>query len=1090
MTTTANNMRVEDTRLEVVAKTGGELRSTLLLVAGQLRVTVNDVIMACLLGLLHRHLQQSTVVIGLRSDRLYSKNGLYETANVALLSVDISDSATFTSIVLEVAGYQIGATVHTGHRLGLSALFKIVANNTEKSNFKLLTSDTLVLNMSEIGSDFCATLGFDRRAYHREQMEEFLRQFIQLAEQAVRFPNIDVHEHSLVTQQSRNTLPDPSSTIQRARPLLLTEAFREVVDHRPTNVAISDLDHNWTYAQLAEISAALAGHLVRNGVEPGDVVVVTGKRSFALIGSMLGIFLSGGVLLTLDPKLPSERRKLMVKQARAKCLLYVGACDELDDWAGVSIRVDAVSGIVANTDPFGSVVQLPTLQPEWPAYVFFTSGSTGIPKAVVGTHEGLGHFLGWQRETFKIGESDRAAHITALSFDVVLRDIFLALTAGATLCIPSELDILDPSAILPWMNLQRITVLHAVPALVRAWLNNVPTQFTASHLRLVFFAGEPLSDFLVKRFRQLFGSSVKIVNLYGPTETTLAKCYHVIGEPEPGIQPIGRPIPNTQVLILNPKLQLCGLYETGQIAIRTPYKTLGYLNNPDANALAFILNPWRGEKTDVIYLTGDRGHYRADGVLEISGRMDNQVKIRGMRVEPGEIESVLCQHPGIQDAVIIGFDRGKIGKGLAAYFVMRSDQSGLSKSECISVLREFLIARLPEHMVPEAFIQLDSIPLNPNGKVDRRGLPSPTLMEQSQSGQDLLDLMSPTERELSGIWGSLLGRSPSRAGDDFFSLGGDSLLAVSMLYKVKEAFGVDVGLGYVFTLRTVKALAVAIDAKIDIRRSNAGLVSLSNNASPGVGGAHLICICGIQLYEPLAKAIDAPHAVSGVFLPIEERFLSGLVAPRLRDLAAMYGEVVRQAQPRGPYRLAGLSFGGMLAFELACQLQRLGETVDFLGIFDTTLPSTISRWARLKGHAQLITKRGRRYAITRLGKRTRLFMTRKGSRKLLSSAPALSPEMSPATLAELRGLIYRSAEREYMKHISLFAGDVHYFRAAEKNEFEKDLVPPDYNWSRFVHGRCYVHEVPGGHISMLASPAVDKVARLVRVALEQCVRKA
>jgi thioesterase domain-containing protein len=326
--------------------------------------------------------------------------------------------------------------------------------------------------------------------------------------------------------------------------------------------------------------------------------------------------------------------------------------------------------------------------------------------------------------------------------------------------------------------------------------------------------------------------------------------------------------------------------------------------------------------------------------------------------------------------------------------------------------------------------------------------------------------------------------------DDFFDLGGDSLMAINMVMELRRSFSIDIAFGQVFRLRTLRAISAAIETKADISRSEASLIQLGARrrwTRGPRGGAHLICICGIRLYEQLADAIGAPHQVSGVFLPIEEELLLGQAAPRLQEMAAMYGKVVRAAQPHGPYRLAGVSFGGILAFELARQLQARGETVDFLGIFDSSLPHTISRWTRLQGHARLAIRQGLPYLTGRVGNQMNRLFARTDA---LGRSPfgTASAKVASGDLARIRGRLYAAAEAEYHRTMPSIHGDIHYFRASEKSALEAEVVPPDYNWSRFVKGDCHVHEVPGGHISMLAAPAVSVVGEIVRTSLEVCVK--
>ena len=273
-------------------------------------------------------------------------------------------------------------------------------------------------------------------------------------------------------------------------------------------------------------------------------------------------------------------------------------------------------------------------------------------------HAGLSHFIAWQRKAFDIGSGDRAAQLTGLSFDVVLRDVFMPLASGATLVIPDSSDVL-PDRMIEWLSAARITLMHTVPSLAASWVADGELT-PVETLRYTFFAGEPLTDGLARRWRTNVAPGGDIVNLYGPTETTLAKCFYTLpADPEPGVQAIGSPLPQCQVLVLDSLGRPCGLGQPGEIHIRTPYRTLGYLNPAAGSDSRFWVNPKRDDPGDRIYRTGDRGRYRYDGVLEILGRLDDQIKIRGIRIEPVEIQSVIARHPAVAEAIVLASASGE-----------------------------------------------------------------------------------------------------------------------------------------------------------------------------------------------------------------------------------------------------------------------------------------------------------------------------------------------------------------------------------------------------------------------------------------------
>jgi len=744
---------------------------------------VYDAAFACFVALLYRHIQQSVVTIGIVVPVRGSLSGMptAQESRPQVVSCAISDDATLRDIATSLSRDRGVLGDLPADLAAVNAIFT-VADPSVGTAHPSQNYAPLALTLLDSGAEIGLRLEFDGHSFHSDRMQELLAQYQLLVVQAARAPSSHLLDYSLITALGRSLLPDAGASIGKPRYSLLSEAFLACAMQRPNAVAVSQAGQSWTYAELDRSSQLLAAELRRRGIGAGDVVAVFGSRSFAVVSSMLGVFRSAAVLLNLDPKLPLERRKVMMRQAQVKCLICVGQSTEPDVGVPV-IQVDAVSGALMGADEEGAGAPLPVLERSSPAYIFFTSGSSGTPKAVMGSHEGIAHFLDWQRRTFDVDHNDRAAHITALSFDAVLRDAFLVLTTGGIVCIPADADILDPLAIFNWMQSQRITLLHVVPSLMRAWLNHMPAGVTLSSLRCVFFSGEPLTEVLLRRFRDAFGHSATIVNLYGPTETTMVKCYHLVGTLEPGVQPIGIPMPETQVLILNRRGHLCGLYETGEIVIRTPFRTLGYFNDPEATARAFVPNPFRQDPDDLVYRTGDNGRYRTDGLLEIAGRIDNQVKIRGIRVEPGEIENTLSHHPLVREVAVVDFEDAT-GKYLAAYVVLGKISSSSKPMSHIDEIRQFLRARLPDHMVPAAFVILEALPLNANGKVNKAALPVPDHCLPAPEDDD--GPATPLERQLVAVWTSALGRSHAGVNDSFGALGGDSLSSIGALMAMKR----------------------------------------------------------------------------------------------------------------------------------------------------------------------------------------------------------------------------------------------------------------------------------------------------------------
>jgi len=668
----------------------------------------------------------------------------------------------------------------------------------------------LTFYVRELEEELHLLIVYNSDIFDRPRIAAMLEQFGSLLEQIVAQPDKQISDYSLVTPTGFAVLPDPAEVLPAPVREPITETFFLRARESPDHPAICKGEESYTYSELAEEARSIASMLLADGLEKGDVVAVSGSPSFGLIASMLGVLSGGGVLLTLDRNLPSERQKLMVREAGAMRLLYVGEWRTEDKWlrelpslATTTVREDPRT--LSQSERCASLenYRLPKISPSDAAYLFFTSGTSGVPKGVLGCHKGLSHFLNWQRERFGINPADRAAQLTGLSFDVVLRDIFLPLTSGASLHLPDDSTSAGSDSILAWLEREKITILHTVPTLAQIWLNDVPEEVSLRSLRLVFFAGEPLTDSLVRRWRKM--ASGKVVNLYGPTETTLAKCFHVVpDEPALGIQPVGRPLPETQALVLNDADRLCGIGESGEIVIRTPFRALGYINAAEEQRARFIKNPFTDDAADLLYRTGDRGRYRPDGTLDILGRLDEQIKIRGVRVEPEEVTAILTRHSSVQSCIVVPCRDLHEENALAAYVVMA--EGGGRSSE----LRTYISRHLPSAMVPSYFVIMDELPLTPNGKVDRRALPEPDRSLRKLE-REFVEPRNKTEKVIADIWSEVLKIDRLGVLNDFFELGGHSLLATRIISRVRDAFQIELPLSRIFESPTVEALSQAVE---------------------------------------------------------------------------------------------------------------------------------------------------------------------------------------------------------------------------------------------------------------------------------------
>jgi amino acid adenylation domain-containing protein len=1026
--------------------------------------------------------------------------------NTLLLNADLSGNPSFQTLLGRVRQVALSAYDHQDvpfeklieelnprRDLTRNPLFQVLFNmlNIEHTNLNLNGLTVFPATIPELNSKFDLTLYVkeqDRKiqldlTYNPDlftpaRMREMLQQFEYLLTQIVANPTLPIQSYSLVTPTAAAILPDPRIALPQPAYPTIAQTVLDWADRSPSQAAIIQADDTWTYQQLATAAQDIAQLLRSHGVSTGDPVAVSGDRSFGLIASMLGVFLSGGVLVNLDPKLPEARQQLMLTTANAKWVLAVSNTALIANLAATAkiLTISPQTGDLKSCDCCADRASELALSPvnltaDAAAYIFFTSGTTGKPKGVLGSHQGLAHFLHWQRETFEIVPGDRAAQLTGLSFDVVLRDIFLPLASGATLCLPPVTVDLTPASILPWMEQQQITLLHTVPTLVQSWLMNLPADVSLKTLRRIFFAGEPLTDRLLNCWRESFPAAGEIINLYGPTETTLAKCYYrVPAQIRAGIQPVGVTLPQTQALVLKPDRQLCGIGEAGEIAIRTPFRTKGYLNASEADRARFTVNGFRADPEDLIYYTGDRGRYLPDGTLEILGRIDRQIKIRGIRIEPGEIGGLLDRHPQIQATVVIAREDIPGDKRLVAYFVPKPNQL-----PTVRELRQFLKQQLPDYMVPSAFVMLTNFPLTTNGKIDSRALPLP----ERNDPESIATFQAPRDEfeiQLKKIWEQVLGVKSIGITDNFFELGGHSLLAVRLFSEIERVWSKQLPLATLFQAQTIEDLAGMIrNEGWSAPWSSLVTIQSGDDTKPPLFCIHPIGGNVLEYYQ-LAHELGRAQSVYG----LQSLGLDGKQIPlrKIEEMAAHYIQEMRTVQPQGPYFLVGYSFAGLVVYEMAQQLDRQGEKVGLLALLDRTAPNFSKIRPSLREsieihtyNLQQLNTQGRwKYIRSRIGYK----LVHQGNYREYMIGQwheALSPDYINVFDANLQ------ASSNYQAQI--YTGQLTLFRC--QIQPLNQALSPDLGWSKFVGTNLKIYDLPSIHSEVLKEPVSIKfIARNIQ----------
>lgn len=665
----------------------------------------------------------------------------------------------------------------------------------------------LTLQTIESRGGIAAQLGYDPTLFEAATVARVAGHFRALVAGALADSGRRLSELPILSEDERRQILSWDAIGDHPRDATLHGLFLERCREAPEAVAVDaeGAGGGFEYRELARWSAAVAGALAEAGVARGDLVAVAAAEGAGFVAALLGVSRAGACFVCIEPQEPPERLGEILRQvAPAAILLPPTAAPD-----GPLTRCGAAVVRVPEAPPRAPLDarELPRVDPEDAAFVAFTSGSTGLPKGIVQSHASFCQFLRWQ-SGLGFGSGRRVAQWAAATYDAAYCEIFGALGFGATLCLPDRVTRFDPPALVAWLERNRVELLQVVPSFLRELLAALPAgPAPLPALDTVLAAGEELTGDLVERFFERFGGRARLFNLYGPTETVLATCEEVEGPDAEG-RPIsiGRAIEGRQVLVLDRHRRLCPIGAVGEIHVRSPHLSRGYFRRPGATAERYLPEPSAQAPSQRAFRTGDLGRWRADGCVDFLGRRDALLKVRGVRVELGEIEIALRRHPEVHDAAVAA--PGAAGeRRLVAWLVPRSGGRLPSPAR----LRSFLARRLPLPMVPSAYVEVAELPRTATGKLDRRALPVPS-PEALLAATDREAPRSPEEREVASLWSELLGIHAVASGDDFFALGGHSLLAMRMMHALAERTGVQLPVRTVFEASTVEALAERLAA--------------------------------------------------------------------------------------------------------------------------------------------------------------------------------------------------------------------------------------------------------------------------------------
>jgi aspartate racemase len=938
-------------------------------------------------------------------------------------------------------------------------MFPVVVERVEKlDNYQAEPGNELTLVIASDGQEcfwFYNTSAFDGDSIARMQ-----DQFAIFLQGIVTDPDCCVAEIPLLSDLERHKILVDWNDTQADYPKdkCIHQLFEVQVEQTPDAIAVIFGNEQLTYKELNRRANQLAHHLGNLGVGPEVLVGICVERSLEMIVGVLGILKAGGAYVPLDPAYPPERLVFMLEDAEVRVLLTQARLVEfLPKHQGRIVCVDTDWEIIERQSEENPRCNF---TPENLAYVIYTSGSTGKPKGVLVPHSGVSNLATALHRLCNVQPNSRVLQFASLSFDGSVTELVMTLLAGATMVMGTQDSLLPgPNLIQLLRDFAIATVVLPPSVLALLPANELPA------LRTLIVAGEACSRDLVAKW----SSGHRFFNGYGPTEctvcTTILECTDSKEAP-----PIGRPIANTQVYILDAQKQLVPIGVPGELYIGGVGVTRGYLNRPELTAERFIPNPFSKDSGSRLYKTGDLTRYLPDGNIEFLGRIDYQVKIRGFRIELGEIEAVLRQNRAIQDAVVIGQEYDLNDKRLVAY-VVPSQEQVFSTSE----LRRYLKQKLPDHMVPSAFVQLEALPLTPNDKVDRRVLPMP---DRTRSVEETFaPPLTLFEEVMAGIWSEVLRLDSVGIHDNFFELGGHSLLAVRVLAQIEKTFGKNLPLATIFQSPTIEQLANLLREKGSSARCQTLVTIQPGGSKPPLFFIHVLGE-GLEFCRPLTSYLDPEQPIYGLAVGIMDE----VSLNEVEDVVTHYIKEMRSIQPEGPYFLAGIYCGGRVAYEMAQQLHAQGQKVALLALVDTLKDGEAIKILSLKERALAYWKN-----LLQLGPAYLLNKRRLGKVKnrLMSIYCEFYERLGLPSPQACQSFIYRKKKEEGNIEWVFAPKDVYpervtLFRAIENIGFIEDL-----GWSELAPGGLEIHDVPCDSFSMLQEPHVQGLAEKLRDCIDR-----
>ncbi|CDZ89158.1 amino acid adenylation domain-containing protein [Rhodococcus ruber] len=876
----------------------------------------------------------------------------------------------------------------------------------------------------------------------------FGQRFVRVLESVVVDPSVPVGEIEILEAAERVRVLETwnATSVDLDGSVTLVDLFDEQVRRSPAVPAVVSVEEEWSYAEFASRVRRLARHLIGLGVGPETVVAVAMRRSVDLVVAVHAVLAAGGAYVPIDPDHPGERTQYVLASA-APLVVLTTVRDGFEAPGSPVLEVDVVDVSGYSDEPIADEERIAGLQASNTAYVIYTSGSTGRPKGVALTHAATVNQLRWAQARYPLDSSDVVLHKTPFTFDVSVWELFWTLQTGARLVVAAPDGHRDPFYLAEVIADYGVTTVHFVPSMLAAFVAVVPEGVGAG-VRRVFVAGEALPIEVVRRVVRDGNGTPEVHNWYGPAEAEVVTAW--VGDPSAPSALIGAPVWNTEVYVLDGRLQPVPVGVAGELYLAGAQLARGYHGRAELTADRFVANPFGGAGQRM-YRTGDLVRWTAGGELEYLGRTDFQVKLRGQRIELGEIEAALLTQPGVEQSVVVLHNDPHTGEQLVGY-VVAAPGATVEGARVLDGVRVVL----PSYMVPSALVVLDAFPLNASGKLDRKALPEPVFESRGFRAPT-----TPAEEIVAGVFAEVLGVERVGLDDDFFALGGNSLNATQVANRLRTKTGIDVRIQWFFADPTVEGLAG--------RLLEAATSELDYDVTQDVAMAVVLPIRRKGAREPLFcvhPMYGLSWCYSGLTRFAEDRPVYGLQSPALsedealpgslEDMALRYVDEIRRIQPHGPYHLLGWSLGGVLSHIIAVELQSAGEEVATLAMLDSHHNLEVSEFH------DAVREALEEVGID-LGDADISNMSTENAEQLFETMVVGGPALDLERVRRIYASAIRSAELIASHTPGMYRGNLLYFSATEHLPGVDD---PAQRWSEFVEGEIVDVSVPGTHADM------------------------